>query len=215
MFSVKVKQGTRYVKDYHNANIRRRYRVQLDRIKQYLEENAILVSPADSSRAALRKAKSRSWKNMKNYLRREYQPGEYQVAVDIAAMYLDHLRNSFHTITSHVSEIKAHIENNGNIEEPEFSGTKRMWWNRIKKCLQKDASYVEKADAHARTLAHLNNMINRLENPDIDLAAYNFGIRKVLEHIELGKALPEMIEQYVETVSLYRTIFDKIEEIRS
>ena len=61
MFSKKIKQGSRFVKDYHNAGIRRRYRNQLDRIEQHLKENAILVRPADSSKTAYNTARSRSW----------------------------------------------------------------------------------------------------------------------------------------------------------
>ena len=50
-----------------------------------------------------------------------------------------------------------------------------------------------------------------LEDPNIYLAAYNFGIRKVLEYIESGRDLPKQIEQYVKKVATYNTVFNTIE----
>jgi hypothetical protein len=214
MFSKKIKQGSRSVKDYHNAAIRKRYRNQLSRIKQHLKENAILVRPADSSKAAYRTARSKSWTNLKVHLKRRFKPGEYQVAVDIGAMYLDHLRFSFSKIKSDISEIRDHIEESSGIEGIKFTGTKGIWWKKINRGLQKDFENLEKENIRERTLAHLNNIICRLENPDIDLAAYNLGISKVIEHIHSGNPLPKVVDRYIEKVAMYRTIFNKIEQLR-
>ena len=76
------------------------------------------------------------------------------------------------------------------------------------------ASVIEKENIRGRTLAHLDSIINRLEHPDIDMVAYNLGIRKVIEHIHSGKPLPKVVDQYVEKVAMYRTIFTKIEQLR-
>jgi hypothetical protein len=215
MFSERIKQGSGYVKDYYNANIRARYGIQLTQIRKYLEDNSILVNPVNLSKADIdyKKARSKSWDNLKMHLRKEFKPGEYQVAVDIAAMYIDHLIDIFKKLEKQVAEIKQYIEHNGIISfnNTEFSRIKMTRWQRIKKHLRKNFEYTGNTNMHELTLVHLNNILNKLRDPNIYCAAYNFGIRKVLEYTESGRNLPNEIVQYVKKVSHYIKIFREIE----
>lgn len=216
MFSEKIKQGSVYAKDYYNTHIRARYGRQINQIRKYLEDNSILVYPTNLSKSEVnyRMARYESWNNLKMHLRREFKPGEYQVAVDIAAMYIDHLIDIFSKIEKQVVEIKQYIEHNGinNLDDVDFSGTKLTRWHRIKKHLPKNIKYTENPNAYELAIAHINNILIKLQDPNIYCAAYNFGIRKVLEYTESGKNLPNEILQYVKKVSDYITIFSEIEK---
>jgi len=219
MFSKKIKQGSSLIPDYYNCYIRERYSRQLSQIRKYLEDNWILVHPTAQSRSEeeYRRAKCDSWENLKVHLKREFKPGEYQVAVDIAAMYMDHLINITGKVEKQVSEIKQYLEHNGNIslDEIKFPGTKMIRWQRIKKHLRRDDEIMKDAKAHELTLTHLNDILEKLQDPNIYSAAYNFGIRKVIEYIEAGKDLPTEIGRYVEKVSHYKAILNQIETCRA
>lgn len=213
MFSKRSRQGAAFVKDYYNANIRARYRRKLKQIRHHLEENNILLYPANSSKFAYRKARYESWENLKTHLKRRFKPGEYQVAVDIAAMYIDHLLHTFNKIKGQVEEIKEYVECKGTIslDDIKFSGIKMTRWKRIKEYLVKDIKSMDNANQHQLTLARLNDILDRLEGPNICSAAYNFGISKVLRYTESGKKMPKAIEGYVKKVSTYDMIFNEIE----
>lgn len=213
MFSERSRQGAAFVKDYYNANIRARYRRKLKQIRHYLEENNILLYPANSSKFAYRKARYESWENLKTHLKRRFKPGEYQVAVDIAAMYIDHLLHTFNKIKGQVEEIKGYVECKGTIslDDIKFSGIKMTRWKRIKEHLVKDIKSMDNANQHQLTLARLNDILDRLEGPNICSAAYNFGISKVLRYTESGRKMPKAIEGYVKKVSTYDMIFNEIE----
>jgi hypothetical protein len=215
MFSEKTNRGSPAIKDYYNTNIRARYRSQLKQIKQYLNDNNILIHPSNSSQDAYKKARYASWSNLKTYLKTEFKPGDYQVAVDIAAMYIDHLTLTFHQIRQQVEGIKQSVEKNGkeSFGDLTFSGTKQTRWNRIRGYLRKDFECMDIARAHELTLSHLNTMLVKLEDPHIYSAAYNLGIRKVLRYVESGRRMPERVENYVEQVSMYTEIFHEIEQI--
>ena len=60
-------------------------------------------------------------------------------------------------------------------------------------------------------LPRLDAMVARLNDPRIHAAAYNFGIRKVLERIESGRKMPQVVEKYVQQVSTHTIIFNEIE----
>jgi hypothetical protein len=215
MFSEKTNWGSPAIRDYHNANIRARYRSQLKQIEQHLNDNNILIYPSNSSQAAYKRARYASWSNLKTYLKTEFKPGDYQVAVDIAAMYIDHLTLTFHQIRQQVEGIKQSVEKNGkeSFDDLTFSGTKETRWNRIRGYLRKDFECMDIAKAHELTLSHLNTMLVKLEDPHIYSAAYNLGIRKVLRYVESGRRMPERVENYVEQVSMYTEIFHEIEQI--
>ena len=216
MFRENRKKGSVFVKDYYNANIRARYHSQLKQIELYLQKNNILVYPANSSEAEYRKARSDSWEHLKAHLQRDFKPGEYQVAVDIAAMYIDHLMHTFLMVKKQVEEIKQFVESNGilGLDDIELSGTKMKRWNRIKEYLMRDIEFTDSENYQELTLAHLNNILNRLENRNIYVAAYNLGLNKVLRYIESGRKIPSGIEKYVKTVSTYNMIFHEIEKLR-
>ena len=216
MFRENRKQGSVFVKDYYNANIRARYHSQLKQIELYLQKNNILVYPANSSEAEYRKARSDSWEHLKAHLRRDFKPGEYQVAIDIAAMYIDHLMHTFLMIKKQVEEIKQFVESNSihGLDDIELSGIKMKRWNSIKEYLIKDIEFTDSENFQELTLAHLNNILNRLEGRNIYVAAYNLGLNKVLRYIESGRKIPSRIEKYVRTVSTYNMIFHEIEKFR-
>jgi hypothetical protein len=215
MFSKKIKKGSVFFKDYYNANIRLRYRRDLNRIRHYLEEKDIIVYPTNLSKSFVdyRIARSKTWEKLKVHLRRKFKPGEYQVVVDIAAMYIDHLFDTFSKIKKQVAKIKLYLERNGNIslDEIEFSGTKKIIWKRINEYYLKNVEFKENANSHKLMFSFLSNISKRLEDPNIYLAAYNFGIRKVLEYIESGRDLPKQIERYVKKVATYNTVLNTIE----
>ena len=154
-----------------------------------------------------------TWKNLKSHLKRRYKPGEYQVAVDIAAMYLDHLAYTFNNIKQQVEEIKDVIEQSevGCFDELGFSGIKQNRWQRIKGHLQPNNQLCEGSRARQSMLTRLDAMVARLDDPRVYSAAYNFGIRKVLEHIESGRKMPQAVERYIQQVSTYNCIFNEIE----
>ncbi len=214
MFSERSRQGPAFVKDYYNANIRARYNRKLKQIRHYLEENNILVYPANSSKFAYRKARYESWENLKTYLKRQFKPGEYQVAVDIAAMYIDHLVDTFNKIKKQVEEIKEYVECKDiiSLDDIEFSGIKMKRWKRIKEYLLKDIKSMDIANLHQLTLTRLNDISDRLDDPNICSAAYNFGISKVLRYTESVRKMPKAIEGYVKQVSTYDIIFNEIEK---
>jgi hypothetical protein len=220
MFSKKIKQGTGLTPDYYNFYIRQRYNQQLSQIKRYLETTCILVNPTAHSRSEneYRRARFESWNNLKVHLEREFKPGEYQVAVDIAALYMDHLINIVGKVKKQVSEIKQYVAHNDNIgfDDIAFLGVTMIRWQRIKKHLvKKDDELRANANRHAETLAYLADILEKLADPNIYSAAYNFGIRKVIEYIKAGKDLPAAIGRYVETVSQYKAILNQIETCRA
>jgi hypothetical protein len=139
------------------------------------------------------------------------------VEVDIAAMYMDHLINIIGKVEKQVSEIKQYLEHNGNIslDEIKFPGTKMIRWQRIKNHLRRDDQIMKDAKAHELPLTHLNDILEKLQDPNIYSAAYNFGIRKVIEYIEAGKDLPTEIGRYAEKVSHYKAILNQIETRRA
>jgi len=195
-------------KDYYNANLRSRYGAQLMEIKNFLQKSDILVEPKESIKTAMdyRKAKFASWQNLKAHLEHTFVPGQYQVCVDISAMYMDHLIDSIHKITQTMTDIKRHIEQSPGtrINEIVLSGVKAYWWDRIRGHLKNGTD--ARASYRESVLRHLTAIISRLDNPELFLAAYNFGIRKVLKHSETGLKLPCAIEQYAKKVSLYQRI---------
>ena len=213
LFSERIKNGSAYVRDYYNEGIRARYNGQLQQIRRYLEDKDILVKPQVQSENAYRNARSQSWNNLKTYLLKKYRQGEYQVAVDISAMYIDHLIFTFLNVQKQVLEIKQQIEKKDfdSLNVVKFSGTKGARWNRIKEHLTKQAGLGDSPELRESTLKHLNDILDRLGNPNIFSAAYNFGVSKVLEHTESGKELPEGIVSYVKKIVTYHTIFDEME----
>jgi len=215
MFSKKIKQGSNLIPDYYNSYIRERYSIQLNQIRKYLEDHSILVLPETQSRSEeeYRKARSDTWENLKEHLKREFKPGEYQVAVDIAAMYMDHLINITDKVEKQVSEIKQYLEHNGNISlnEIKFPGSTMIRWQRIRKHLGRDDESRRNAKAHESTLTRLNEILAKLQDPNIHTAAYNFGLGKVIEYIEAGRHMPTEIGRYAEKVSHYKAIFNQIE----
>ena len=210
LFRYEIKSGSGYVKDYYNANLRVRYHSQLQQIRQYLEEQRILVKPTSRSEKAYRDARSASWTNLKAHLRKKYKPGEYQVAVDIAAMYIDHLIITFQRVKHQVMEIKEYVGDNqfDGASAQNFSGVIRIRWNSIKSKL---LYHKGKPNFHEITLARLNHILNSLEDPSIYSAAYNFGISKCLNYLEAGMKLPESILRYVKKVLSYHDIFNEID----
>ena len=215
MFSTKIKEGSSFIPDYYNSCIRKRYGIQLNQIRKYLEDHSILVLPETQSRSEeeYRKARSDTWENLKQHLKREFKPGEYQVAVDIAAMYMDHLINITDEIEKQVSEIKQVLEHNDNIsvDEIKFPGSTMIRWQRIRKHLGRDEESRRNAKEHESTLTRLNEILAKLRDPNIHPAAYNFGIAKVIEYVEAGRHLPTEIGRYAEKVSRYKAIFNQIE----
>jgi len=210
LFSKEVKHGSHYVKDYFNANLRRRYRVQLQQIRSYLKEQQILVVPTDRSETAYREAKFASWNNLKVHLRKKFKPGQYQVAVDIAAMYIDHLIITFHRIRRQVEEIRIYLADNGLDRDGqiEFSGSTGLRWASIKSKLPDRKGG---RDFRNQTLNRLDHILERIEDPRIYSAAYNFGLSKCLKYIESGWKLPGPITQYVKDVAAYHAILDQID----
>ena len=216
-FSQKITDGPLLVKDYYNARIRLRYRRQLNRINQYLKQEGILVIPSELSKSALayRQARSDTWANLKIHLRKNYQPGEYQVAVDIAAMYIDHLIDTFYQVKRQVSEIKQYVEQNQitGIDDIQVSGTKSIRLKRIKEYLVKKSEYATSKNIQELTLTHINDILDRFEDPNIYSSAYNFGLKNTLDYIHSGKDWPKAIEDYANRVATYNTIFMEIEKL--
>ena len=85
MFSEKICDDEKCVKDFHNSNMRDRYGPQLERIKKELRKEGVLVEP-DQYRA-----KPRTWERLKEHVAKPFDPDEYHVASDIACMYVDYL----------------------------------------------------------------------------------------------------------------------------
>lgn len=210
LFRQEIKRDSGYVKDYYNANLRVRYQSQLQQIYQYLEENRILVKPTGHSEKAYSNAKYVSWNNLKEHLRKKYKPGEYQVAVDIAAMYIDHLIITFHRVKHQVVKIKEYVESNhfDSFSEIKLSGSTKIRWNSIKSKLLNQKGELNFQEI---TFDRLNHILNRLEDPSIYSAAYNLGISKCLEYMESGMKLPNGISRYVKKVSSYHAIFNEID----
>jgi len=210
LFRQEVKSGNGYVKDYYNANLRARYKSQLQQIYQYLEKNKILDKPKDRSEKAYNNARSVSWSNLKTHLRKKYKPGEYQVAVDIAAMYMDHLIITSQRVKQQVVEIKEYVEDNqfDGFDTIKFSGVLETRWNRIRSKLLNQKG---KPNFHERTLGRLNHILNSLEDPSFSYGAYNLGISKCLDYLESGMHLPESISQYIKKVSGYHAIFNEMD----
>jgi len=210
LFSEEIKDGPRYVKDYQNANLRKRYHDQLEQIRKYLEEQKILVKPADRSEPAYSKAKFATWINLKSHLRKKYKPGDYQVAVDIAAMYIDHLIITFRKVKNQIARIRGDVQKNGfgPFNDPQFAGVVAKRWNSIKSrlCYHQHAS-----DIREKILARLDQILSRLEDPGIHTAAYNFGLSKCLKYVESGMDFPHGISQYVKKVARYYVIFNQID----
>jgi len=198
------------VKDYYNANLRVRYHNQLQQIRQYLEEKMILVKPAGDSEHAYRNARSASWTNLKAHLRKKYKPGEYQVAVDIAAMYIDHLIITLKRVKQQVVEIKNCVEVNQftDFGTMKFSGATKIRWNRISSEL---LNHQGEPNFHEITLDRLNHILYNLEDLSIYSAAYNLGISKCLNYLESGMKLPENISRYAKKVSGYHAILSEID----
>lgn len=215
-FSQKIDDGAFWVKDYYNARIRLRYSLQLKRIKQYLQSEGLLVMPVSSCRSATtyRQARSGTWANLKIHLRRNYRPGEYQVAVDIAAMYIDHLIDTFQQVGRQVREIKQYVEQNqiAGIHDIQVSGTTSIRLKRIEEYLAKRSKNTTIIDIQRLTLTHINNILNRFEDPNTYLSAYNFGLKNTLDYIHAEKNLPEEIKSYANRVATYDIIFQKIEK---
>jgi hypothetical protein len=215
MFSKKIDQGLVAIPDYYNSHIRKRYSSQLGQIRKYLEDNLILVHHTAQSRSdeEYRRARFSSWNNLKEHLKTEFKPGEYQVEVDIAAMYMDHLIHVTRKVQKQVSEIKQYIEDKRNIslDEITFPGTKMIRWQRIKKHLRRDDEIRNSARERELALTHLATILEKLQDSYVYLAAYNFGIRNVIEYIEAGKDLPAEIDRYVERIAQYKEILNQIE----
>ena len=216
MFSEKIKDGDVIEKDYYNRNLRLRYKNQVARIKMYLEQNRLLVYPQDTLKAmkTFKTARYKTWQNLKLYLDRRYVPGEYQVSVDIAAMYIDHLRDTFKKLSGTLNEIKRHISENPftDLDHIKWSGVKKFWWDRINHQIQEERKTHPYMNEKEMALAYLNYFIERLEDPRIYLAAYNFGIGKVLTCIEEVNDFPPAIKTYVKDVTTYNRIFLTMEK---
>jgi len=210
LFRYEIKSGYGYVKDYYNANLRKRYKSQLQQIYQYLEKNEILEKPKDRSEEGYVNAKSASWSNLKAHLGKKYKPGEYQVAVDIAAMYIDHLIITSQRVKQQVVEIKEYVENNQfeGFDTISFPGVLGTRWDRIKSKLLNQKG---KPNFRERTLGRLNHMLNSLEDLSFNYGAYNLGISKCLDYLESGMHLPENISRYIKKVSGYHTIFNEMD----
>ena len=150
---------------------------------------------------------------MKLYLERKYRPGEYQVSVDIAAMYIDHLRDTFKKLGETLRELKLTISMNSfaDFNNVKLSGVKKFWWDKIGQHIQEEWKANPKANKKEISIGYLDYFIKRLEDPRIYLAAYNFGIRKVLRYIEEEKEFPPAIKSYINDVTTYKNIFLTIE----
>lgn len=213
LFRQEIKSGSGYVKDYYNAQLRARYHDQLQHICQYLEKNKILVKPAGRSEKLYRKARSVSWTNLKAHLEKKYKPGEYQIAVDIAAIYIDHLITTFQSVKHQVAKIKECVGDNqfDDFSKISLSGTTETRWNSIKSKL---SSHKDEHNFRKITLDRLDHILSRLEDPNIYSAAYNLGISKCLQYMESGMKFPEGISRYVRKVSSYHAIFSEIDLYR-
>jgi hypothetical protein len=216
VFSETINDKPLLVKDYYNARIRLRYNRQLNRITQYLQDEEILIPPPESSKSSslYRQARSDTWTNLKIHLRKKYQPGEYQVAVDIAAMYIDHLIDTFYQIRKQITEIQQYVEENPitSIDDIQVSGAKSVMLRRIKENLTKNSEYNQNGNIRKVALRHIDGILDRFEDPNIYSSAYNFGLRNILDYIHAGKDWPKAIEEYTEKVATYNTIFMEIEK---
>ena len=66
------------------------------------------------------------------------------------------------------------------------------------------------ASVNESTVSHLDYIENKLHDPGIYSAAYNFGLGNVLKYTESGRELPGEIMQYVNKVSHYIKIFNEM-----
>ena len=110
-------------------------------------------------------------------------------------------------------EIKETLETNpyDQFNETRFSMLTRVRWDSIKSKLLNQNG---KPNFREVTLARLDYILNRLEDPNIYSAAYNLGISKCLNHLESGIKLPESISRYVKKVLSYHDIFNEIDRYK-
>ncbi len=138
LFRDYVDIDSRTRRDYYNRNIRHRYGAQLERIRQHLHRNKLLVVPPPADTRGYRQARWQSWKRLKTYLKRKFQPGEYQVAIDIAAMYLDHLHFLFTDYRQKITAIRRHLIENPatDIDRLRFTDTQQTVWLRLRERIE-------------------------------------------------------------------------------
>jgi hypothetical protein len=201
LFKEYIQTDGRQDKDYYNHWIRERYKNQLTRIKKHLIEKKVIRSPKDVSERSLIQARSDSWERFKTFLNKKYRPQEYQVAVDISAMYLDHLIFSFKDYHQKVKDIHKHIETNheSERENPHLSGNSQNIWKRVKKQIP-DGSVS----------GRLHYILSKARDSKTWYAAYHIGPTFVMETIEKGKMIPRSSDRYGTRVIKQIKIFNVI-----
>ena len=213
LFSETVVNDGRRRKDCHNAFIRARYLPQLQRIREHLEDTGVLVEPDDDSPFAMKVASNRTWEKFTALVNKRYAPREYQVSVDIACLYLDHLFFTFRNYQAKIDSIVAALEKIGPEENARgwhermaLPGPEEELWN----------SYVEKweiSDTHEEiggVVERLEALSSISEDPKTCYASYNAGPTRVLKTMETTGKPPLFSIQYADKVQKYRELISRM-----
>ena len=213
LFSETVVIDGRRRKDCHNALIRERYLPQLQRIRDHLENTGVLVEPDDDSPFAMKVASNRTWKKFTALVNKRYAPSEYQVSVDIACLYLDHLFFTFKNYQAKIDNIVAALEKIGPEENERewhesmaLPGPEEKLWD----------SYVEKweiSGAHeeiGEVVERLESLSSISEDPKTCYASYNAGPTSVLKNLETAGKPPLFSIQYADKVQKYRELISRM-----
>ena len=213
LFSETVVIGGRRRKDCYNALIRERYLPQLLRIREHLEDTGVLVEPDDDSPFSMKVASNRTWKKFTALVNKRYTPREYQVSVDIACLYLDHLFFTFRNYQAKIDSIVAALEKIGTEENARgwhesmaLPGPEEKLWD----------SYVEKweiSGAHEEiggVVERLESLSSISEDPKTCYASYNAGPTCVLNNLETTGKPPLFSIQYADKVQKYRELISRM-----
>jgi hypothetical protein len=197
--------------DYYNDLIRKQYHYQLERIRRHLVKQGILVEPKNYSKAQMAAACAESWKRFKAFLDRAFDPDEYQVAVDISAMYLNHLKLTFDNYREKTGDILQRVKSSQetDLEDLAFKGLQQSLWTRILSSETDDCG--NGAGLMKRIVARLKRVRKRLGDPKSWIAAYLSGPTTVIRCIENGDPLPPSSVRYSTQVNQYLKIFKKME----
>jgi len=133
-FKKSVKTNGKLGRDYYNQSIRKRYQSQLKRIKNHLIKHKLLYQPSAEDLEDFRWARSKTWEKLKKYLNKKFKANEYQVAVDISAMYLDHLTFQINDYSAKVAIIKQLFDTQKvtDIDQTRFSGSTQAVWRKLR-----------------------------------------------------------------------------------
>lgn len=211
LFREKILVNGKEEPDYYNDMIRKQYHHQLERIRQHLEKQGILVEPKNSSKAQMAAACAESWKRFKAFLDRPFEPDEYQVAVDISAMYLDHLKMTFDNYRVKANEILQRVKSSkgSDLKGIAFKGLQQSLWAKIL-ASEPDAGGTG-IGWSKKIVARLKRIRSRLSDPKSWIAAYLSGPTAVIRCIENGDPLPPSSVRYSSQVNQYLKIFGKME----